>query len=49
MNEKTLSLLSELKASFDSEFLSPNVIADYAFNKGISLSSEEIVWISDNA
>lgn len=48
MNEKIFSFLSELKASFDSELLSPNMIAEYAFNKGIFFFSEEIVWISNN-
>ena len=30
----------------DIDYISPNFVADYAYNKGISLTSDEIVEIS---
>ena len=41
-----LNLLKE--ENVNPEIASPNYIADFAYNRNIELTSEEIVYISDN-
>ena len=42
---KVIRLLRQNKVK--AKYCSPNYVADFAFNRGIKLSSEEIVYISD--
>jgi hypothetical protein len=43
---KVINIIKELKIDLD--LISPNLVNDIAYENGISLTSEEIIYISDN-
>jgi hypothetical protein len=44
-----LERLEELRKSEESEFISPNYVADFFYNRGLELNSDEITLLSDLA
>ena len=49
MNERTRAVIVKLqKLNTDRNFVSPNYVNDIANDMGVSLTSEEVVYISDN-
>ena len=44
--KKVMKLLKDAK--IDESLVSPNFVADFAYNRGISLSSYDVVYISNS-
>lgn len=48
-NHKTRTVLDLMyQEKVDPEYASPNFVAEFAYNRGIHLTSDEVVYISDN-
>lgn len=44
----TLQVLNEMyDENIEAEFASPNFVADFAYNRGFKLSSDDVVFISN--